>query len=81
LMASLSDVWVGMMIGGFLLGGQTFTFQRPPGSSGANMSNTYPWYRADFVDIGLPPTWRESGCNIVAATCATVASRPASNAK
>jgi hypothetical protein len=66
-MASFSDVWVRMMIGGFLLGGQTCTLHRPPGASGANMSNSYPWYLADFVGIGVPPR-HESNCNVVTPT-------------
>ena len=42
-------------------------FPRPPGSSGANMSNSCPWYLTDFVGIGAPPR-HGIGCNIVAVT-------------
>jgi hypothetical protein len=65
--ASSSDARGGTMIGGFLLGGQTCTFQQPASPLGPNMSSTYPWYLADFVGIGRPPR-HERNCNIVAAT-------------
>ncbi len=48
-----------MMIGGFLLGGQTCTFQWPAPSLGVNMSNPYPWYLSKFFGIGLA-LWRKS---------------------
>lgn len=51
-MASCSEAWDGMTIGGFLLGGQTCTFQGPVSPLGPNISSTYPWYLADFVGIG-----------------------------
>jgi len=65
--ASSSDAWAGTMIGGFLLGGQTCTFQQPASPLGPNMSSAYPWYLAHFVGIGVPP-WHEIGCNIVTTT-------------
>jgi len=78
--ASCSDAWAGTMIGGFLFGGQTCTFQRAASPVGPNMSSAYPWYLADFVGIGTSPR-HESGCNIVAAARAKVAIRPARSAK
>jgi hypothetical protein len=65
--ASSSDAWAGTMIGGFLLGGQTCTFQRPASPLGPNMSSAYPWYLAYFVGIGVPPR-HKIGCNIVTTT-------------
>ena len=53
--ASRSDASAGTMIGGFLLGGQTCTFQRPASPEGAKMSSAYRWYIADFFGIDLPP--------------------------
>jgi hypothetical protein len=58
--ASSSDAWAGTMIGGFLLGGQTCTFQRPASPLGPNMSSAYPWYLAHFVGIGVPPRHKNS---------------------
>jgi len=67
LMASSSDVWGGIMIGGFLLGGQTCTLQWPAPALGVNMSNPYPWYLAKFFGIGLALR-HKIGCSTVAAT-------------
>ena len=53
-MAWSSDAWAGTMIGGFLLGGQTCTFQWPASALGANMSSEYLWYLADFFSISCP---------------------------
>src|SRR5271156_371658 len=52
--ASCSDAWAGTMIGGFPLGGQTCTFQRPASPLDSNMSSAYLWYLADFFSIGCP---------------------------
>jgi hypothetical protein len=57
-MASCSDAWAGTMIGGFLLGGQTCTVQRPAASLGANTSSEYLWYLADLVGIDVLPSAR-----------------------